>query len=88
MYISASGWIDVLFTTLSSSVGSGYRDAVTFGSPVSDTELEGGELSIGRPSASQRGSPPSRMLELSCPKARNVKRARGEEKIPWVSYLK
>jgi len=36
---------------------------------------------------SQAGRPPSSTLEFVWPNARNMKRARGEENIPEVSYL-
>ena len=48
----------------------------------------GGLSSSGKPSACQRGNPPSRMLDLSCPNALNMKSARGDENTPCVSYLR
>ena len=42
----------------------------------------GADVSIGNPSSIQRGRPPSRTLELRCPKVRNMNRARGAEKMP------
>lgn len=47
----------------------------------------GGLTSTGKPSTSQRGSPPSRILDFSWPKALNMKSARGDENTPCVSYL-
>ena len=44
-------------------------------------------VSVGSPSISHRGSPPSRTLELLWPNVRNMNSARGAEKTPWESYL-
>ena len=38
--------------------------------------------SVGSPSHSHRGRPPSRTLDCSWPKDRNIKSARGAEKMP------
>jgi hypothetical protein len=42
---------------------------------------------MGKPSASQRSKPPSRILEFVCPNAWNIKSARGDENTPCESYL-
>lgn len=47
----------------------------------------GGAVSIGSPASTQRGSPPSNMLEFLCPRVLNMNKARGDEKTPWASYL-
>lgn len=42
----------------------------------------GADVSTGNPSSSQRGRPPSKILEFVCPKVRNMNKARGDEKMP------
>jgi hypothetical protein len=46
-----------------------------------------GPVLIGSPSISHRGRPPSSTLDFSWPKERNINNARGDEKMPWESYL-
>src|ERR1700722_6688141 len=70
--------MSVLLTSSTFNTGVGY---IALSTPT------GGRLSTLYPSDSQRGKPPSRMLDLSCPKALNIKSARGEEKTPCESYL-
>lgn len=83
--------------TDSFKVGTVYKVSSTF-------STFGGPVSISCPSLIQRGKPPSNTEELTCENAyelvinhvskggsrlaRNINRALGEEKTPWVSYLR
>jgi hypothetical protein len=70
---------NVLFTSFADKTGVGYLVLVTSAGAVD---------SVIYPSDSHLGNPPSRTLDLVCPKALNMKRARGDEKMPCESYLK
>jgi len=68
----------VLLRNRLSRLGVGYRVFFT---------SRGWPSSTGSPSSTHAESPPFMMLDFWWPYDRNMKRARGEEKIPALSYL-